>query len=200
MIITMQLKGKVEKLDIEKIKQANTKYIGKKIKYFEEISSTHIVAKEQVRKAENGTIYLADRQTSGIGTKGRSWHTGNANNIALTIVIKDNCTLELLNNLSVNVAIAIQKAIKELYGIELNIKEPNDLLLHNKKICGILVETNSIGEKVNYIIISIGFNVNEVEFSDEIVNSATSLKKELKKDFVREEIIVKIMEEIEKII
>ncbi|MFR5313036.1 MAG: biotin--[acetyl-CoA-carboxylase] ligase, partial [Clostridia bacterium] len=86
----------------------------------------------------------------------------------------------------------------ELYNIDLNIKEPNDLLLNNKKICGILTEINTIGEKINYLIISIGFNVNEDNFSTEIKDIAISLKSEFKRDFTREEIIIKFIENLEK--
>ena len=92
----------------------------------------------------------------------------------------------------------MKKSIYELYNIDLNIKEPNDLLLNNKKICGILTEINTIGEKINYLIISIGFNVNEDNFSTEIKDIAISLKSEFKRDFTREEIIIKFIENLEK--
>ena len=77
------------------------------------------------------------------------------------------------------------------------IKEPNDLFLNNKKICGILTEINTIGEKINYLLISFGFNVNEDEFSEETNNIATSLKKEYNKEFEREKIISCIIEKLE---
>ena len=91
-------------------------------------------------------------------------------------------------------------AIKELYDYNLEIKEPNDLLLNNKKICGILTESSTIANKVNYILIGIGFNVNEEIFNKEIQDIAISLKTEYGKEYNKEEIIVKIIENIEKII
>ena len=71
-------------------------------------------------------------------------------------------------------------------------------MLNNKKICGILTEISTMGEKINYLIISIGFNVNEDNFSTEIKDIATSLKNEFKRDFKREEIIIKFLENLEK--
>ena len=71
-------------------------------------------------------------------------------------------------------------------------------MLNGKKIAGILTEVNSIGGKVNYLIISIGFNVNEDSFSDETKDIATSLKREYKKEFEREEIIKNIIENLDK--
>ena len=186
-------------MDIEKIKNAKTKYLGKIIEYYEEINSTHIKAKEIANeKNQNGKIIIAEMQTNGIGTKGRNWYTGKDNNIAMSMILHINCKLNKLEGLTVEIAKTMQTVIKKLYNINLEIKEPNDLILNNKKISGILTEINCIGEKINYLIISIGFNVNECNFSEETINIATSLKKEYNKNFIREEIIINFIEELEK--
>ena len=182
-------------MNIEKIKKAKTEYLGKNIEYYKEIDSTHIYAKK-IANNENksGKLIIAEVQTSGIGTKGRIWHTGDSKNIAMTLILKTNCKIEKYSNLTIDIARTMQKAIQDLYNIDLTIKEPNDLLLNGKKICGILTEVSTLGEKINYILISLGFNVNEDNFQNEIINTATSLKKEYKKEFSREEIIVKFLE------
>ena len=186
-------------MDIEKIKNAKTKYLGKIIEYYEEINSTHIKAKEIANeKNQNGKIIIAEMQTNGIGTKGRNWYTGKDNNIAMSMILHINCKLNKLEGLTVEIAKTMQTVIKKLYNINLEIKEPNDLILNNKKISGILTEINCIGEKINYLIISIGFNVNECNFSEETINIATSLKKEYNKNFIREDIIINFIEELEK--
>ena len=149
---------------------------------------------------KNGEIIIADSQSAGIGTKGRVWHTGKAKNIAMTIILYPNCTIDRFNNITIKIAEEIRKAILEAYGYKLKIKEPNDLVMDNKKICGILTEVHTMGIKVKYMLISIGFNVNEEDFSIETKEIATSLKKEFHKNFEREEIIKKIIENIEKII
>ena len=73
-------------------------------------------------------------------------------------------------------------------------------MLGNKKICGILTETNIIGNKINYLIISIGFNVNETDFPEELEEIATSLKKEAGKEFDKQEIIQRFIQVLENII
>ncbi len=186
-------------MEIEKIKKSKTKEIGKKIEYFEQIDSTHKYAKKiAIENEENGKIIIADMQTAGIGTKGRTWYSGKAKNIAMSIILKSKTTIKQLEGLTIKIANCMKKSIYELYNIDLNIKEPNDLLLNTKKICGILTEISTIGEKINYLIISIGFNVNEDNFSTEIKDIATSLKSEFKRDFTREEIIIKFIENLEK--
>ena len=183
-------------MDIEKIKRAKTKYIGKQLKFFDEIDSTQTEAKRNVEKYENGTVIIAELQTAGKGTHGRVWHT-KADNIAMTLILKPEININKLEGFTVAIAENIQQAIKELYGIELEIKLPNDLLLNKKKICGILTEVITIKEQVKEIFIGIGFNVNEKEFSSDISDIATSLYKETKQVYCREDIICKIVENIE---
>lgn len=185
-------------MNLEKIKNANTKYIGKKIIYKEEIESTQELAKKLIDDI-NGTIILADEQTNGKGTKGRNWFSSKEKNITMTIILKPDCNVEDLSGLTLKIAEGIKNAIKELYGYELKIKEPNDLILNGKKICGILTECSSMNNKVNYVLIGIGFNVNQDDFNKELQNIATSLKIEYNKEFEREDIIAKILEKIEKI-
>lgn len=183
-------------VNIEKIKSAKTKVIGKQLEYFDEIDSTQVGAKRNVAKYKNGTVIMADMQTAGKGTHGRVWHT-KTDNIAMTIILKPEINIRRLEGFTVAIAEKIQQAIKELYGIELEIKLPNDLLLNKKKICGILTEVVTIKEIAKEIFIGIGFNVNEKDFSSDISNIATSLYKETKQVYCRENIICKILENLE---
>lgn len=187
-------------MNIEEIKSAKTNKIGKKIEYYKTINSTHIYAKQIANKSKNdGMLILAEQQTGGIGTKGRKWFTGYEKNIATTIILYPKYKINQLSNLTIYIATKIKEAIKELYDYNLEIKEPNDLLLNNKKICGILTEIHTQGEQIKYLLISFGFNVNEESFSEETKNLATSLKNEFKNDFCREEILKKILEKLEEI-
>ena len=187
-------------MNLEKIKESKTKIIGKKIEYFKEIESTHLYAKTIAENEENnGKVLLAEVQTGGIGTKGRSWYTGEGKNLAVTIILHPKVKVGKLDNLTVEIAKKIKEAIYELYGYELKIKKPNDLMFNNKKICGILTEIHTQGEKIKYLLISFGFNVNEDEFSEETKDIATSLKNETQKEFNREEILCRIIEKLENI-
>ena len=187
-------------MELEIIKNAKTKRIGKDIIYFEEIESTQDYAKEVAKKdCIDGTIVITDMQTKGKGTKGRSWYTTKGSNIIMSIILEDNLNISNLQGITIKIAECMKNAIKNLYNIELIIKEPNDLILNNKKISGILTQSSIIGDKVEYLVIGIGFNVNEENFNEEISNIATSLKKEFNKQFSREKIIVKFIEELEKI-
>lgn len=182
-------------MDIKYLKKnINQKFITE-IEYYEELDSTHILAKETNEKISK--LIIADNQIGGIGTKGRKWYSEAYKNIAMTLVIFPNCNINKMKNFTIEIAKSIKEAIKNLYDYELTIKEPNDLLLNGKKICGILTEARTLKNSVRELYISIGFNVNEKNFPDEIINIATSLNKEMNKEFNREEIIIEILKYLE---
>lgn len=186
-------------MDIEKIKNANTKYFGKEIIYYKKIESTQDEAKKIVEdNIKSGTIIITDNQIKGKGTKNRSWYSSKEKNITMTLIIYPDCTIEKLEGLTIKIAETLVSTIYELYNIKLNIKVPNDLMLNNKKIAGILTESSTYKNIVKHIIIGIGFNVNETNFSEHTIEIATSLKKEYEHDFQREEIIIKFIEKLEK--
>ena len=138
-------------MNIEKIKNANTKFLGENVVFYDEIGSTQDVIRELAEKhVENGTVVITDNQISGKGTKGRIWSTEKSKNITMSFVIYPKCEAEALEGLTVNIAKAIVEAIKELYGYKLEIKVPNDVMLNGKKICGILTQCVTLEEKVNF--------------------------------------------------
>lgn len=188
-------------MDLNKIKQAKTKFLGKNILYFKELTSTQEIAKQMAQeKLPNGSIVLTDFQTQGRGTKDRKWIASKEQNIMMTLVLYPNTNISQLEGITIKIAQGIQTAIEELYGYELIMKEPNDLLLNGKKIAGILTQSVSQKEQVTNLYIGIGFNVNEINFPEELQTIATSLRKEYHKEFEREEIIAKILEDIERIL
>lgn len=142
------------------------------------MDSTQDLAKELTKEdSKTGIIVITDNQTKGRGTKGRSWIVSKGKNITMTILLKPNLKVLKLEGLTLKIAEAIKDSIKELYNYNLTIKEPNDLLLNGKKICGILTESSSYNDKVNYILIGIGFDVNEENFDEELRKHCNLIKK-----------------------
>jgi len=185
-------------MKLELIRKEKLKRIVKEIQYFESISSTHLLAKE--KDFADGTLLIAEEQTGGIGTKDRKWFTKRGENIAITIALKPDMKVSSLAGLTYELADSMKQVLKEKYDIFVEIKMPNDLMLNGKKLSGILIESSSLGEEVKHLWISIGMNVNQIDFEEEIKDIATSLKKEFGKEFLREEILSDCFEEIEKLI
>lgn len=171
-------------------KNLKTKIIGGNCKFFSEIDSTQKEAKKLAENGiENGTMIITDCQTNGIGTHNRKWYSEKGKNISFTLILYPRCRVKDLENLTVDIAKCIINSIHDLYGYNLDIKRPNDIMHKEKKIGGILTQIVSNGENIKYLLIGIGINVNGESFPEDLVTIATSLKKEFGEEFSREKII-----------
>lgn len=181
------------------LKNLKTKFLGKNNIYYKEIDSTqNEIWKLYEQNSPNGTLVMADIQTSGRGTHGRIWHTDEPNNIAFSFFIRMNCNIKKLKGITTEIAKIIVNIFKSKYGITIKIKEPNDIVFNNKKIGGILTETKVICENVKCLAIGIGINTEQKEFSEDISKIATSIKKEFNIDITTEEFIEEFCNEFEK--
>lgn len=159
----------------------NTKFLGKNNIYYNIIDSTQSeIWRLYDKEAPSGTLVMAGIQTKAKGTHGRVWHTDQANNIAFSFLIRPDCNIKRLDGLTIEIARIIIQIFKEKYNINLNIKEPNDIVYNNKKIGGILTETKIVKEKVKALAVGIGMNTMQEKFSKEIDNIASSIKNEFK--------------------
>jgi len=152
----------------------------KNIIYYEKIDSTQKEIWRRIEKSdiENGTVIIAKFQTDAIGTHGRTWYTRKDNNLAFSFVVFPNCDINKLYNLTYEIAEIIVSILKNKYKVKLDIKLPNDLMINNKKVGGILTETKLQGNIVKCIVIGIGINTNSKEDSKEIEKISTSIGKE----------------------
>lgn len=136
--------------------------------HFEKIDSTQ---KETWRRLENRIIISADIQTDGIGTHGRTWYTTQKGNVAFSIGLEPNLPVQQFQNITIQIAELVLEVFDKLYQIKLQIKNPNDIMINNQKVGGILTETKLQGEIVKQLVIGIGINTNNEEIT-------TSIKKE----------------------
>ncbi len=162
------------------LKNLKTNFLGRNIFYYKTIDSTQkeIWRRVDDDKIESGTLIFADIQTGGIGTHGRIWHTDEKNNIAFSFYLRLNCDIIALSGLTKKIAEIILQIFKDKYGINLQIKEPNDIYYNGKKLGGILSETKMITSKVKHLVIGIGINTNKNYFPEDIAENATSIIKE----------------------
>ena len=116
--------------------------------YYEEIDSTQneIWRLIESKTIKNKTLIMADIQTNGKGTHGRIWHTDEEKNIAFSYYIETNCKSENLEGITIEIAQILVKIFKEFYGIKLDIKKPNDIMIKDKKVGGILTEAKVSSE------------------------------------------------------
>jgi len=159
----------------------STRFLGREIYYCDSVSTTNDLAKELARKgAGEGSMVVAEEQTGGKGRLGRKWYAPKYKGIWFSLILCPPVTPPEANQVTMMAAIAIASAIKRETGVWAGIKWPNDLLVGGKKVCGILTELSAEMERINYMVVGIGINVNqdEKDFPEEFREGAASLKVE----------------------
>jgi len=180
----------------EVTRDLNTKFIGKKVYYFDSLNSTMNVAMELGLKGlPEGTIILAESQTKGKGRLGRSWFSPKYKGIYLSLILRPRILPSQAPILTLLSAVSFCEAIKEVTGLDPQIKWPNDILLAHKKVGGILTELSAEMDRINFVVIGCGLNVNNDKKA--LISGATSLREHKKEKINRVSLLQEILRKIE---
>lgn len=173
-----------------------TKWLGRDLSSFSEVNSTNEVAKSLASSCQNGTVILAETQTRGRGRLSRSWESP-PGGIWMSLILKPKMPLASVYQINMAVSVAISKAIFSLLGLKAGIKWPNDLLVGERKICGILMEISAEVGRLDYAVVGVGINANVglSDFPEEW--RSTSLSHEMGREISRTDLIQRILLEIE---
>ena len=177
-----------------------TRTIGKKIHLFGQLDSTNSEAyRIALGGAEEGEVVVADHQLRGKGRLGRPWLSPPGVNLYVSIILRPPIAARNASLITIMAAVATAKATKGVSGLQPRIKWPNDLLISNKKVAGLLNEMKCTEDKVEFVILGIGINVNMTltTVSEEIRSIATSLREELGYDISRVELLKALLQEVE---
>ncbi len=181
----------------------STNYIGKEIYYFPEPKSTNIIAKEKaLHRAEGvneGTLIIAERQSAGKGRLGRKWFSP-AGGIWLSVILYPQLSPSYISRITLMTAVAAVKAIKICTQIKSQIKWPNDILINEKKVCGILTEMSAELDIINWVVVGIGINTNidHRDFPEDIQENTISLKEVSGKEILQVKLVQVFLQEFEK--
>lgn len=186
----------------QKLKEyLNTIQLGRNFVYIESVDSTNTQAKLLAQQgATNGTVVLAEHQTNGKGRLGRQWCSPKGAGLWFSILLRPQISPMQISGITLVTGLAVCKAIRKYTKLNALIKWPNDVIIGNKKLCGILTEMSAKTDKIDYVVVGVGINVNTLEFDEEIAQKATSLKKETGKTINREEFLTVVLGEIEECI
>ncbi|MDR2830171.1 MAG: biotin--[acetyl-CoA-carboxylase] ligase [Methanobrevibacter sp.] len=188
-------------INVSKIKEdLKTQYIGQKIYAFQKVDSTNVIAKFLAGTGiEEGTIVIARSQIKGKGRMGKKWESP-LGGIWLSIILNPKMNPEQASLITLGAGVAVTKAIRGL-GVDVRIKWPNDILIGDKKIAGILTEANSRSHTLDYIVVGIGIdsNIDSNSISKKTKVKSTTLKDELKKNINENKLITNLLKEFENI-
>lgn len=172
---------------------------GCRVVYLPQVGSTQDVARQEaVAGAPEGTVVLADEQTAGRGRFGRSWVSPPGRSVHLTLVLRPDAAR--LRTLGIIAPVAVARAVEALADLRPAIKWPNDVVVNQRKLAGVLIESEAVGNQVAFALLGIGVNVNlEVAAHPEIAGLATSLLSELGREVSRELLLLLLLQELEEL-
>jgi len=156
----------------------STRELGRVLHHFEEITSTNAKAFELAQEgAFAGEVVIAEAQTAGKGRRGRTWVSPPGQNLAFSVVLRPELAPQRASEITLVAAVALAETIREA-GIEATIKWPNDIQIEGRKLAGILTELCADTERVQFIVLGIGVNLNSElsDFPAEVAEIATSLR------------------------
>jgi BirA family biotin operon repressor/biotin-[acetyl-CoA-carboxylase] ligase len=178
----------------------NTKILGKNIFFYEEVGSTNDLAyRYALKNSGEGAVFIAESQTNGRGRMGREWFSPKGKGLWFSLILKPKINFSDITLLPLLTAVSCAEAINKTLGLDVRIKWPNDLLINDKKIGGILLEMKAELDKINFLIVGIGIDVNisEKDYPKCLGNKASSLKIAKGHTVSRVKLLVNILENIE---
>jgi len=160
----------------ELVYDLGTKFIGREIYSYDELDSTNdTVFQLGKNNAKEGVCIFSEYQNKGRGRLGRSWVSPKGKNVILSVLLRPLLLPQEVSRLTLACAVSVIKAIKKTTQKNLGIKWPNDIYYENKKVGGILTEMSAESDRINFIVVGIGINLNADV--GELPSGSTSLKK-----------------------
>ncbi|MDL2258471.1 biotin--[acetyl-CoA-carboxylase] ligase [Eubacteriales bacterium OttesenSCG-928-K08] len=174
-----------------------TKWLGREANFVKEIDSTNLAAKRLASQGcANGAIFVAEEQTIGRGRRGRPWVNAPGEDICLSVVIRPSIQTQFAPRYTLAASLGIHR-LASAFGCNPTIKWPNDVLINNKKLCGILLEMEGSIESLEWIVAGFGININNTSFDDKIASTATSLALETGAMLDRTQTLAKLLNLLE---
>lgn len=175
-----------------------TMFSGRVHHYFRADSTNAIALEAAAAGVPQGSVFLAEEQTAGRGRGGNHWHSEKSAGIYCSIILRPQLPPADVLALSLLAGLAVQEAVKEVTGLKADLRWPNDLLLSEKKFCGILAEMNAEPTRVRYAVLGIGINVNHHSFPARLRDSATSLRIESGREWPRLELAAALLKSLDR--
>jgi BirA family biotin operon repressor/biotin-[acetyl-CoA-carboxylase] ligase len=167
--------------------------------HFFRVGSTNTLAMRAASRGEpEGTVLLAEEQTAGRGRGGHGWESNPSEGIYCSAVLRPYLAPADALLFSLATGLAVQEALREVTGLETDLRWPNDVLCGDAKVCGILIEMHAEATRVQHLVAGMGLNVNQREFPPELRSIATSLRLESGRDWSRVELAAALLKSLDR--
>jgi BirA family transcriptional regulator, biotin operon repressor / biotin---[acetyl-CoA-carboxylase] ligase len=159
-------------------------------------TNTYAISLLSKERPDEGCVIITDHQTQGKGTNTNTWESEKGKNLTFSLFLYPDFKAELQFVLNKAISLGICDFLHaELPQNEITIKWPNDIYIGNKKVCGILIQNSVIGNRLDYVVVGIGLNVNQTIFTSDAPNPV-SLKMVTGKDYNLDELLHKLLDSI----
>ncbi len=166
--------------------------------YFDTVDSTNTLCARLARSgAPEGTLVTAESQTKGRGRGGRSWYSPPGTSLYLSLLLRPDRGTAEAQRLTMVASVALAEVLRETCQVNALIKWPNDLFINGRKVAGILVEAESKGGSMDWMVLGIGLNVNTETFPQELTHRATSLSRETGTTWCRTTLLIHLLLKME---
>ena len=163
------------------------------IHHYFKVGSTNDVAIEAANKdAPQGSVFVAEQQTAGRGRSDHKWHSAHGTGIYCSVILRPKLPPAEVLVISLAAGLAAQSAIQGRK-LPVDLKWPNDLLIGDRKVSGILTEMNAEATRIRHIVVGFGINVNQVSFPEELQRTATSLRLATGREWSRVELCAALL-------
>ena len=177
--------------------QLKTEVIGRRIYCYKEIDSTNDAASNLASSGEKeGGVVIAEYQTKGRGRLGRKWVSPRAKGAYLSVILRPDISPREVSIMTLLSSLSVAKAVRETLDLPAFIKWPNDILINRQKVCGILTELNGEIDRINFVIIGIGVNINTKK--ELLPEGGTSLSVEKGKEISRLEFVKTLLRNLDR--
>jgi len=188
-------------LSAEILNDLDTRLIARKIYSFQTVQSTNAIATQlAMTRAPEGTLVIAEQQTRGRGRLGRQWYSPRNTGLYCSLILYPKIHPTLAPGISIMTAVALAETIVSYDDIDIKIKWPNDILISGLKVAGILTELAAEIDRVEYVIVGVGVNINQqrADFPDDLKETATSVRIGAKEKIRRVEFLQRFLANFEK--
>jgi BirA family biotin operon repressor/biotin-[acetyl-CoA-carboxylase] ligase len=169
---------------------------GKLIHYFCTGSTNDVALRLAAQGAPHGTVVVAEEQTAGRGRMGRKWFSEKSSGIYCSVILRPPLSPALAPVLTLMAGVSACQTLRSVTGLAVDIRWPNDLLINDRKVCGILTEMSAEVDRLHAVVVGIGINVNHRAMPAEIKTIATSLALESGKPYSRANIFILFLKEL----
>ncbi len=147
------------------------------IHVYQEVTSTQKIAQEKLLETDEPFIVISEIQTEGRGRFNRVWDSQGKKGLWMSVVFHPQISFQKVTTFNLFISLAIAETIRSEYGVKAEVKWPNDIYIHDRKVCGFLTEINGDSTSVKHIICGIGINLNHEasDFQDDLTDRATSI-------------------------